>query len=255
MAPENTVPAFEFALAHHADVLEVDVRLSRDRELMVIHDARLDRTTNGSGLVADLRATDISKLDAGYRFCYESCSDYPFRGCHVQIISLLELLEQFPDTQINIDIKDHSLLAVEKLARTIESCHAQGRVVVASFHHDLLSNCRERFPWLNTSASKKDVQQFYWRYLRSRHTQHHMEAKRFQLPVRYAFLSLSHRRFINAVHEAGCCIDFWTVNDPDTIRRLINVGADGIVTDRPDLASVAINRAQKGVAPEAKSDR
>ena len=240
MAPENTRPAFDFALRHQADVLEVDVRLSRDRELIVIHDATLDRTTNGNGQVADHHATDIGRLDGGYRFRYEKSAVYPFRGQDVRIYTLDELLVFYPDTKVNIDIKDNSTLAVDRLAKSVGKNEAKDRVVVASFHHNVLSDCRERFPWLITSASKKDVQQFYWRYLCGVHAKGEFHSRRFQLPVSYAIFSLSNPRFINSVHRAGSYIDFWTINDARVIRKLVLNGADGIVTDRADIASVAI---------------
>ncbi len=240
MAPENTVPAFEFACKHNADILELDVRLSRDGELMVIHDATVDRTTNGSGLVAAMTAIELGKLDAGYRFCFEGEHQCSFRGKNVSINRLTEVLTLFPDMHFNVDIKDNTGRAADELAKVLRQCDAQDKVVLASFHHRVLQYSRERFPWLKTSASKVDVRRFYWHYLRGRHASAEISTAVFQLPVKYFVLSFSSKRFIDAVHEAGIRLDFWTINNPELIAQLISNGADGIVTDRPDIASKVI---------------
>ncbi len=242
MAPENTRPAFEFARKHSADILELDVRLSRDRELMVIHDDTVDRTTNGTGKVADMSASAISALDAGYRFYFEGEQKTAFRGSGVVIDRLQELLSLYPDMHFNIDIKDNSALAVDALAKTLAQSSVQGRVVVASFHHRVLQYCRHSFPWIKTSASKVDVRQFYWSYLRGRHSVAALPTSLFQLPLRYFAISFTSPQFIDAVHEAGITIDYWTVNKPEIIAQLIEKGADGIVTDRPDIASAIVKQ-------------
>ena len=242
MAPENTRPAFDFARKHNADILELDVRLSRDRELMVIHDATVDRTTDGTGKVTDMSASAIGVLDAGYRFCVEGGQKTAFRGRGVVIDRLEELLTLYPCMRFNIDIKDNTPLAVDALAQMLEQNVALDRVVVASFHHRVLQYCRRRFPWIETSASKVDVRQFYWKYLRGRPSSAELPAALFQLPLRYFAVSFTSPRFIDAVHEAGITVDYWTVNNPKIITQLIEKGADGIVTDRADIASAIIQQ-------------
>ncbi len=235
LAPENTLPAFEFACKHQADTLELDVRLTRDSALIVTHDATVDRTTNGRGKVADQTTKTLRQLDAAFHF--GSKEGYPLREHGVQLVTLEEVLYRFADMGINIDIKDNSKVAVDILARVVGEADAASRVVVASFHASILRYCRKQYPWLTTSACAADVRDFLWLVVQRKHKRAKIPVSLFQLPRRHYFLSFDSRWFIDAVHEAGGQIHFWTVNDEAGIRCLINAGADGIVTDRADIAS------------------
>lgn len=235
LAPENTLPAFEFACRHHADSLELDVRLTRDSALLVTHDGTVDRTTNGRGSVADQTTNTLKQLDAAYRFGPDD--GYPMRAQGIRLVTLDEVLLQFPAMGVNVDIKDNSQAAVDVLARMVGEADAASRVVVASFHAQVLRYCRKRYPWLTTSACAADVRDFLWRVIRRRHKAENLPVSLFQLPRRHYFFSFESRWFIDAVHEAGGQIHFWTLNDEVVISRLIEAGADGIVTDRADIAS------------------
>jgi glycerophosphoryl diester phosphodiesterase len=238
LAPENTLPAFEFARQHHADVLELDVRLSRDRRLLVTHDNTLERTTNGSGRVADLHTVELQALDAAYRF--DAAGGFPLRGSGVQLLTIDEVFSRFPEMGINVDIKDNSTGAVDVLAQSVQRADGVERVVVASFHQSVLQYCRRTYPWLTTSACAADVRSFLWRYLRGTHSRCAMPVSLFQLPRRYFCIFFERRWFIDAVHEAGGQVHFWTVNEAEVMRQLVRVGADGIVTDRADTAAQVI---------------
>lgn len=235
MAPENTAPAFDFGLSHGANVLEVDVRLSRDSEVIVIHDSTVDRTTNGSGDVREHSLTALAQLDAGFR--YELGGKFPERGRGIRLLTLRELLLRYPDVQVNIDIKDDDSNAVAAVARVIAEAFAEQRTVIASFHDSILSYCRQQFPHLQTSAGKRDVRRFYLAYLRGSKNNEPMPSRLFQLPPRYRCLSLSSSGFIDSLHRAGAQVNYWTINNPVQMRKLLGRGADGIVTDRADLAS------------------
>ena len=116
LAPENTLPAFELALFYQADILEIDVRLSRDGHVVVIHDDRIDRTCDGAGLVRDLSLSKLQTFNAAARFSAPDGIGFDsphyngkrYTGNGVRLMSLQELFEQFPDTPINIDIKDNA---------------------------------------------------------------------------------------------------------------------------------------------------
>ncbi len=234
MAPENTLPAFEFAVRHSADVLEIDVRLSRDGEVIVTHDDSLERTTDGTGKVNALGLHELKQLDAGYRF---ACGEqFPWRNNGVQLLTLSELLLAFPDVGINIDIKDNDARAVVAVASALETHAASERSVVASFHDSNLRFCRRRYPQLRTSAGIADVKKFYWNYLLNHRKEILNQCTLFQLPMRHYFLSLSSQRFINFLHSAGGEVNYWTINDCQSMVQLLERGADGIVTDRADLA-------------------
>lgn len=232
-APENTAPAFEFAVHNQADILEIDVRLSRDQRVIVIHDETLDRTTNGHGLVRHALLADLKKLDAAYRF-QPVAGTKSYKG--IALLTLPELFIQFPGIGVNIDIKDNDPDAVDAVVRNIEECAASARCRVASFHDGVLRYCRERYPLIKTSAGMADVKRFYWWYLTGQRGAPPLASSLFQLPTRYFGLSLSSQRFINAIHGADAAINYWTINEPKQMIGLLQKGADGIVTDRADLA-------------------
>src|SRR5438128_68162 len=102
-APENTLAAFELGSRTGADVLELDVHLTRDQRVVVIHDATVDRTTDGKGAVAELDYAALARLDAGARF--RPGSGFPFRGKRLGLPLLEEVLAAFPRAAFNIEIK------------------------------------------------------------------------------------------------------------------------------------------------------
>lgn len=234
LAPENTFTAFDVSLQASADVLEIDVRLSRDEQLIVIHDERVDRTTEGSGSVKDYTLQRLKNLDAGYRF--EDERGKIFRGKKIELPTLLELYEAYPQVIVNIDIKDKRYLAARLVAKAIERAGAEKRTVVASFHGNVLRYFRQISPHIATSATFKEVLGLYLPGIHQKIAQSHEKAIALQIPVRYGTLRLDTQRFIDSIHGNGQLANFWTVNDPAHMRLLLERGADGIVTDRPDLA-------------------
>ena len=259
MAPENTAPAFDFALYHGADVLEIDVRLSRDGEVVVIHDETLERTTNGTGKVRDFALSALKRLDAGDKFDAalapaaakistdsEQSEVQTFARQGVQLLTLGELYSMYPKMRVNIDIKDNSDTAVNAVARVISKHDAASRSVVASFHDEVLEHCRLSHPWLVTSAGMNDVKRFYWWYLQGQRGASPELPGLFQLPTHYYCIPLATRHFISAVHNSGAEINYWTINQPSKMIRLIEKGADGLVTDRMDLVRDLLERGALG---------
>ncbi|MDO6461257.1 glycerophosphodiester phosphodiesterase [Granulosicoccaceae sp. 1_MG-2023] len=233
MTPENTFTAFDFGLDHQADVLEIDVRITRDNELVVFHDARVDRTTDGLGEVRGHALKALKHFDAGYRF--SDARGACFRGRKIRIPTLSELYEAYPDVVVNIDIKDNWLPAARLLADTIERAGAEQRSVVASFHSRVLQYFRQIAPQIPTSATFHEVLGLYLSRdpLRKPVREHPVAV---QIPPRHARIALDRPRFIEKIHARGKLVNYWTINDPALMKRLLEAGADGIVTDRPDLA-------------------
>ena len=130
LAPENTLEAFERALAWwDADMLELDVRASRDGEVVVIHDATVDRTTDGTGAVADLSWTELQDLDAGYRFL-DPDGQPSFRGRGVRVPRFEDVLTAFPAARLNVEAKEPGVAA--GLVEIVRRHGAQERVLVAA---------------------------------------------------------------------------------------------------------------------------
>lgn len=232
------MPAFDFAVFHGADVFEIDVRLSRDNQVMVFHDETLERTTNSSGPVRAIDAYKLQQLDAAYHFTLDS--QYPQRGTGVHILTLAEVLLRYPDMRLNIDIKDADEIAVVETGQVLERLDATGRCVLSSFHTQQVARCRALFPQVKCSMSYTEIWNYYIRFLTGQLLGSRHSAGLFQVPVSYYGLPLSGRRFIGSIHRGGGEINYWTINDAAQMMKLLALGADGIVTDRADLAKKVI---------------
>ncbi len=241
LAPENTAKAFDLALQHQADVLETDVRLSRDGVVMVTHDERLDRTTNGRGRVIDHSAANITRLDAGHHFT--DLDGRAWRNEGARIESLGELFERYPDVHVNIDIKDRSDTAATAVASAIERAGREHSVTVGSFHAATLAHFRQCAPEVATAASQQEVARLYFSRSGRKgpgspqtHSFNYL-----QIPVSWYGLPLARRRFIAKAQDQGLQMVYWTINDVALMTRLASVGVNGIVTDRPDLAQSVLS--------------
>ncbi|MFK7892991.1 MAG: glycerophosphodiester phosphodiesterase family protein, partial [Granulosicoccus sp.] len=144
--------AFHLALLWGADVLETDVRLSRDKQVVVIHDARVDRTCNGRGAVSDLTLRALKQLDAGYHFT--DLNGRRSRGDNVGLTSLAELLEHFPATRINIDIKDNCYEAENSEANLIQHNNRPHNIKDGSFQPNAVDMYRQIDPHIKTNETQ-----------------------------------------------------------------------------------------------------
>jgi len=243
LAPENTNIAFDLALSHGSDVLEIDVRLSRDNEVIVTHDATVDRTSNGTGLVARLSLSELKALDAGFRFV--DLNNKPYQGQGAQFITLNELFEHYPDTNINIDIKDNSEEAAKRVADILIKINEIHRVNVGSFHASVMHAFRRFAPMISTAATQKEVAKLY---AQSWFSKTHSVTKltpsanpvafnALQIPRNYRGIPLATKRFIAYTQSRQIPAMYWTINDPTVMKKLLGAGAAGIVTDRTDLAA------------------
>jgi glycerophosphoryl diester phosphodiesterase len=248
LAPENTAAAFDLALHFQADVLETDVRLSRDGHVIVTHDARVDRTTDGGGAVRDMTLIELKKLDAGYRFF--NLQGETYRGRGIQLLTLDELFTRYPQTGINIDIKDNDPAAATAVAEVIERHPQASWVNTGSFHAKCLRHFRRIAPTASTAALQDEVARLYFGGMRQRRaSSRHADVARaatpadkllayrcLQIPVAWYGIPLATDSFIQQVQALGVAMIYWTINDSTAMRTLLQQGVDGIVTDRADLA-------------------
>lgn len=241
LAPENTMPAFRGAVAHwRADILEMDVRLSADGEVVVIHDPTVDRTTDGTGDVASLPWAALAELDAGYRFV-ASNGAASFRGVGVRIPRLEEVLEELPCARLNIESKAPE--AAAPLVRLIERHGATHRVLVAAqWEKDRVGALGYRGAW---GATREQVARL--RLLPLGYTP---RADVLQIPEVWKGVRILTPSFLARAHRKNIPVQVWTVDDPADMRRLLSWGVDGIQSDRPDLlAGVLTEVAARPRAP------
>jgi len=234
--PENTIPAFRNAAKIGADVLELDVRLTKDGELVVMHDSTVDRTTNGQGKVREMTVAQLKQLDAGYWFTPDDGATYPYRGQDIVIPTLTEVFSAFPEHIINIEIKDYAPESVERLVEVIEEAGAADRVIVSSFDDETMKYFRQVAPYVASAAAPGEIRTFYILSRLYLTRFHRPLSDAYQIPVERGGVRLDTKTFIDAAHSKNQKVHYWTIDDPDEMRRLLALGADGIMTDRPDLA-------------------
>ena len=231
LAPENTVAAFRSAVEEWgADMIELDVRLTRDGEVVVIHDPTLDRTTDGSGIVGDRTLAEIRALDAGYAF-RDPGRRYAFRGRGVRVPTLGEVLETFPDVWINVELKEAQVAA--PAVAVIGRHAADTRVLIAAEHEVWRRAARGyRGPW---GASRRQIARFLVVHRLPGGGAYTPAADVLQVPEVHEGRRIVTPRFVEEAHRRNVPVHVWTVDDPADMRRLLSWGVDAIQTDRPDL--------------------
>ncbi len=236
--PENTLFAFRNAWEMGVDVLEMDIHGTRDGHIVVIHDATVDRTTNGTGAVRDMTLAEIQALDAGYRFTPDGGKTYPYRGQGIYIPTLEEVFDAFPNARFNIEIKSNDPPIVDTLAELIERKGVADRVIVGSFKQDVANAIRRRMPHVATFASESEARSFWiFQTLRLPRAWRPVPDT-LQVPTTFRVngytVTVVSPRFVQSAHRVGVRVDVWTINDPDEMARLLDMGVDGIMTDYPD---------------------
>lgn len=225
---ENTLGAFGAAVAHGSDILETDVHLSKDGEVIVAHDPDLSRVARIPGRVSDFTAAELSKIDLGRG------EGFP---------TLIEVLEAFPAQKFNIDVKTPR--AVDALVDVVKQCNAVNRVLVASFDEKTRAAAVARLPGVVSSAARKTVFEGKlrsWLGLSMDSWTLAPEVRALQVPPSHRGFVLVNPRFIAAAHHKGLEVHVWTINEAADMIRLLDMGVDGIVTDRCDVAVEVIAR-------------
>lgn len=226
--PENTLQAFQRAVEIGVDALEMDVQVTRDGELIVVHDEGCARMTGAQCTWAQLDLDDARALDVGWGFVAAD-GTRPFAGKDFRVSTFAEILEAFPDVQVNVDIKSSPVDAVLALVR---AHHAEERVTLASFHTGAAVAIRRKGYGGQTALSQGEVisllslPALLWRQLPFTGTAA-------QLPTHQGALRFDRPTFIAKCHSLGLRVDFWTIDDPAEAARLIALGADGIMTNDP----------------------
>ena len=246
LAPENTMEAFRLAVESGAGGLELDVHLTRDGYVVVIHDPTLDRTTDGTGTVAVMTLDELSETDAGYNFSPDHENTFPYRGLGLRIPTLAEVLREVPGVAVNIDMKADNPAIEAAVLEVLRQADAEGRALVVSSRRSAVGRFRRiSGRRVSTGASRWETGIFYLfsnlrleRFLRPAYDA-------LQVPLSYRGLPLVTRRFVQAAHAVGVRVDAWTINETAEMRRLLDLNVDVIMTDRPGtLADVLEHRAR-----------
>jgi glycerophosphoryl diester phosphodiesterase len=246
LGPENTLTAFRRSLAAGADVLEMDVRTTADGHPVLLHDAMVDRTTNGRGAVNEMTLVQLKKLDAGYRWTADQGRSFPFRGRGITVPTLSEVLAAFADTPLITEIKENRPEVSQPVCDLLHQHDRITGVLVASVHAGVLERFRQACLGVATSAGPSEA---LWFYLLSRTglaSLYSPAMQALQVPVTFKGLAVVSRRFVAAAHARNLTVAAWTVNAEETMRRLIAAGVDGIMTDYPDRLAGIIEETRDG---------
>ncbi len=231
-APENTLPAFRKAIEMGAQGIELDVHESADGELVVIHDETVDRTSNGHGRVVDqtlkeLKVLDFSNGKAGF-------SD-------VRIPTLSEVYELLKPTglSINVEIKCDVIIywgIWEKLIALERETGMQGRIIYSSFNHYVLPKIRELDPDAKIGLLYGEALVDPWVYANYLHAD--------AIHPHYRAV-LYGPGLIEGCKKNNVAINTWTVDDPEAIYKLAQAGVEAVISNKPDVALEAVERAQQ----------
>jgi glycerophosphoryl diester phosphodiesterase len=236
--PGDTMVAFEQAVEIGVDVLEMDAHITKDGQIVLMHDEEVDRTTDGTGLIEDLNLTELRQLDAAYDWSADGGQTFPYRGQGIQVPTLEELFQKFPQMRYVIEIKLTQNPIEGPLCDLIHQYNMQDKVMVASFHDDAIRNFRETCPEVATSASRTEVRNFVLLgkvYLSAFVAPQYQAIQPPYDPKESLNIPIMTERFIQEAHAKNIRVEPWTVNDPALMRQYIEWGVDGIITDRPDL--------------------
>ena len=244
--PENTLYAFERAAEIGADVIETEIQSTADDNLVFIHDETIDRTTNGTGSVDSLTLTELKKFDAGYHWTADGGRTFPFRGKGITVPTLEEVFTALPNTRINIDLKQISPPLASKLCGLLHSFDRVEKVMVASFGTKALRNFRQVCSGVATSASQREVTLFFLMNLIFLGAAYGPPCHALQIPEYSSGMHVLTKRFLRTAHSHNLKVHVWTVNEVEDMKRLLNLGVDGIITDYPDrLISVLTDMRSK----------
>jgi len=236
--PENTFIAFDSSVAMGVDMLEMDVRLTRDSQLVCLHNETIDETSNGKGKAIRYSLLVLKQLNFGKKF-KDLNGKYPYKNKHVRIPSLEQVLVKYPQMPLTIELKDkgkNGRKAARYLKYLLNKYKRSDDVIVASFDQATLDYFRSIIGnKVRTSAARKEVESFVYKSKFFLSKFHQPKAQYLQLPVSASGIDLSSASIISKAHKKGYNIHYWTVNDTTEMRRLINLKVDGIITDRPDL--------------------
>ncbi len=237
LAPEATLAAFAAAASAGADVLEMDVRLSADGALVVIHDRTVDRTTDGSGAVADHRLEELRSLNAGHHF-RGTDNGFPYREERLAVPTFEEVQAAHPDLRLVVEMKTPE--TAEPLCRAIRDAGRESRTLVAAFGRESLDRFRTACPAVATGGSFGEVVIFLAMSLGRIAGLYDPPFDALLVSETSGPLRVVTPRLLRSARQAGLPVLVWTVNQAQDMERLLALGVDGILTDDPATLSAVL---------------
>lgn len=227
-APENTLPSFERAVSYGADGIELDLQRTADGHLVVCHDETVDRTSDGTGEIARQELAALRTLDF-------SGGREGFEGTRIPLLEEVFELIRPTSMVVNVELKDGVVLYPGMDEQAFQLASAMGlsdRVIFSSFNHDTVRHLHRVVPDVPTAILYGEPLADPWDYA----------ARLGATAIHPFFATLTLRgdaartEIVDPAHAAGIAVNVWTVDEPDDIRTMIDLGVDAVITNRPDLA-------------------
>jgi glycerophosphoryl diester phosphodiesterase len=199
--------------------------------VVVIHDAEVDRVTDGQGRVRDMPLAALQRLDAGW-------GRAPGRGHRIP--TLEELLRAHPDTPLNVEIKQDDPPIESLVLATLDRHRARERTLLAAEHAHIMQRIRQAAPDVLTSHSAAEVAEFVGRLGEGRWEGYRPPGVAFQVPPSYAGIPIVTSPFVEAAHGFGTEVHVWTINEPGDMHALLDLGVDALMSDVPAVAAAVL---------------
>mgnify|MGYP000916118528 CR=1 FL=1 len=240
--PGDTFAHLDGAADLGVDVLEMNVHMTRDGAIVLIHDDTVDRTTDGTGTVWELTLAEVQALDAAYHWSPDDGATFPYRGQGLTIPTLEAVFEKYPDYPMIVEIKQTTPSLAQPLCDLIRRHGLEQRVIVPSFSDQAIREFRQACPEVATAAARDEVTAFVllnYAFLAGTVSPAYQAL---HVPERSSGITVVTPGAVAAAHQRGVQVHVWTVNDPDDMRRFLDMGVDGLMTDRPDLLLELLGR-------------
>tara|TARA_B100001769_G_scaffold74116_1_gene55664 strand:- start:62 stop:943 length:882 start_codon:yes stop_codon:yes gene_type:complete len=234
--PPNTIEAFELAINQGADIIELDIWQTKDEIWIVIHDENLLRITGIDKSIGDVSLSEVRTFDAGFGFYKNNPNIKKAKNTQYNIPSLEQILKNYPNQRINIEIKDPDESGLIKLIELIKRYNMQDNILVVSSHYNVIKKFRKLTKYkIATAASRSDIKRMmFWSWIPF--YQNKFDA--FQLP----FYSKTIKKYgmnlpdwIKEKQEMDLEVHYWTIDNSKDIMHAVSIGANGIITNRPGV--------------------
>ena len=230
-APENTVEAIRHGVEIGSDAIEIDVHVSACGRLVVIHDSTLERTTNGAGPVETKTLEQLRGLDAGYYFTPDRGQTFPFRDRGVVIPTLDEVTDETGDLPLIVEIKSEA--AGRALGPWLAARPDRERILIGGFSRAAVAPAAQHAAL--SCATEQDLRGYVILGKLGLKRKLRVGVDAAMVPIRHHHVRIVTRGFVRRTRAQGCGVFVWTVNRPDEIRRLFDLGVDGIISDFPAI--------------------
>lgn len=238
--PENTLESFRLAFEQGVPMIEFDVHLSKDRVPVIIHDAKLDRTTNAKGYVSHFTVAELQPWDAGYFFDPDKRASFPQRAKGLRIPIFEEMLREFTTQGLSVEIKENSAEITHKVMELIHKYGAESRCIVGSKYFIVSQTLKKHYPHIKRFLSKREFILHYLSYKSGQSFVSSDPQAVASMPLEACGLAFGNADFIDYLHAREITVFYWTINHPLVMKELQKRGADGIITDNPRLALEAL---------------